>query len=283
VGYALGLMDTPTTGPEPYLASNRALWDEWAGVNARSAEYDLAGFRAGGVRLRDYELAEVGDVRGKRLLHLQCHFGIDTLSWARLGADVTGVDFSERAVALARDLAAELGIPATFVCCDVLDLPAHLDGAFDVVYTSRGVLGWLPDLQGWARAIARVLRPGGTFYITEVHPFVWVFDDREGVADPRVRYPYFPRAEPLAFPVTGSYADREAHVEATVEYGWPHGIGEVVTALAAAGLRIEFLHEWPFLAWSAPFLVAHPDGTWRLPADAPGEIPLMFSLKATRT
>jgi SAM-dependent methyltransferase len=269
--------------PDDYRAANRALWDELAGINYRSAYYDVEGFRTGGARLRAYEIEEVGDVAGKDLLHLQCHFGIDTLSWGRLGARVTGVDLSERAITYARDLSSELGQPARFVCCDVLELAAHLEGDFDVVYTSRGVLGWLPDLDRWARVIAHFLRPGGIFYITELHPFVWPFDDSDGVTDLRVRFPYFPRATPVPFPVQRAYADREAQVQQTVEYCWPHSIGEVVTALASAGLRIDFLHEWPYLSWPLPFLVEHPDRTWRLPADMPGEIPLTFSLKATKS
>ena len=242
----------------------------------------MEGFRAGGLRLADYELEEVGEVAGKELLHLQCHFGLDTLSWARLGARVTGVDFSAQAIATARQLAAEVELPAHFVCCDVLELPAHLGGDFDLVYTSRGVLGWLPDLERWAQVVAHFLRPGGIFYITELHPFVWPFDDDEGVTELRVRYPYFPRQRPLPFSVQGSYADPTAQVEQTVQYAWPHSLGEVVTALASNGLRIELLNEWPFLAWSLPFLVEHADGTWRLPEGMTGEIPLSFSLKASK-
>lgn len=269
--------------PDEYGAANRSLWETWAAVNYASASLDVAGFKAGGVRIRSFEIEEIGDVAGKDLLHLQCHFGLDTLSWARLGARVTGIDYSERAIADARQLASELGLPARFICCDVLDVPASLDGGFDVVYTSWGVLGWLSDLDRWARVVARVLRPGGVFYIAELHPFVWPFDDTEGVTDLRVRFPYFPRATPLPFPVHGSYADREAHVEQTVQYCWPHSIGEIVTALSSTGLRIEFLHEWPFLAWSMPYLEEHPDRTWRLPERISGEIPLSFSLRATRS
>lgn len=280
--YAETVKDDAALNPIDPLAVNRAMWNERAGINFRSDFYDVAGFRAGDQRILSYELEEVGDVAGKDLLHLQCHFGIDTLSWARLGARVTGVDFSERAVEIARELAADVSLPATFVCADVLELRDHLTGAFDVIYTSHGVLGWLPDLARWAQVIAHFLRPGGTFYITELHPFVWPFDDSEGAVDLRVRYPYFAGETPLPFPVQGSYADREAHVEQKVEYCWPHSIGELVSVLAAVGLRIEFLHEWPFLLWPLPFLVEHPDGTWRLPADREGEIPLTFSLKATK-
>jgi 2-polyprenyl-3-methyl-5-hydroxy-6-metoxy-1,4-benzoquinol methylase len=150
-------------GMDDYLAANKALWNEWTAIHETSSFYNLEGFKAGGSRLRDYEVDEVGDVTGKSLLHLQCHFGIDTLSWARLGARVTGADFSERAIELARSLAAELGLDATFVRSDLYDLSSVLDGQFDVVYTSRGVLGWLPDLERWAEVVAHFLRPGGVF------------------------------------------------------------------------------------------------------------------------
>ncbi len=143
-----------------YRLANRALWDEWTAINARAERLDE--FRASGVRIRDYEIEEVGPVTGKDLLHLQCHFGADTLSWARLGARVTGADFSEPAIGLARSLAAEIGIAATFVCAELYELPERLDADFDVVYTSRGVLGWLHDIPRWAGVVARFLSPAGS-------------------------------------------------------------------------------------------------------------------------
>jgi 2-polyprenyl-3-methyl-5-hydroxy-6-metoxy-1,4-benzoquinol methylase len=267
-------------GMDDYLAANRALWDEWTAIHETSSFYDLEGFKAGGSRLRAYEVQEVGEVAGRSLLHLQCHFGIDTLSWARQGARVTGADFSERAIELARRLAAELGLDATFVCSDLYDLPAVLDGQFDVVYTSRGILGWLPDLERWAGVVAHFLRPGGVFYVTEIHPVAQVFAEEPQL---RLDYPYFPRPAPLAVPVQGSYADPTAQVRQPMEYGWVHSMGEIVSAVAGAGLRIEFLHEFPFVEWPVPFLVRHDDGTWRLPSDAGGELPLFFSLRATRS
>lgn len=270
-----------------YSQENRRLWDEWARIHATSPAaasfYGLDAFRAGGSKLRDYEVEEVGPVQGKDLLHLQCHVGLDTLSWARLGARVTGVDYSPEAIAQARRFADELDIPARFVQSDVLSLPQALDELFDVVYTSRGVVGWLPDLRRWGEVVSHFLRPGGVFYITEGHPFMWVFEDVEPVepGELRVRYPYFARDEPLSFQVQGSYADREAKVESEREHTWVHPLGEVVTAIAWAGLVIEFLHELPFLEWPAPFLEER-DGRWWLPDGTPGEIPLMFSLRARR-
>jgi SAM-dependent methyltransferase len=265
-----------------FLEANRALWDEWTEIHVRSRLYDLTGFRQGGVRLRPYELDEVGAVRGKTLLHLQCHFGIDSLSWARLGADVTGVDFSPKAIAQASALAAELRIGAAFICSDIDALPDRLQGEFDIVYTSRGVLGWLPDLERWARVIAHFLRPEGFFYITEAHPVVQVWDDEPDARGLRLGYPYFERAAPLELPVRGSYADRDAPVRQAVEYGWTHSLGQIVTSLAQAGLRIDFLRERAFLEWEAPFLVTSDGNAWRLPPDAGGELPLSFSLKATK-
>ena len=167
--------------------ANRRLWEAWTEVHAAGDFYDLEGFRAGGVRLRNEEIAAVGDVRGKTLLHLQCHFGIDTLSWARLGARVTGADFSPAAIRLAREIAADIGIEdARFVESNLYDLPANLDGEFDVVYTSRGVLGWLPDIRAWAGVVAHFLAPGGTFFITEAHPVLQVFET-DGVAPGELR------------------------------------------------------------------------------------------------
>jgi SAM-dependent methyltransferase len=269
-----------------YLAANKALWDEWTAIHVRSAFYDVEGWKAGDgtAGLRRFVREEVGDVAGKDLLHLQCHFGLDTLTWARLGARVTGADFSEQAIAQARALAAETGLDATFVVSDVADLPAVLEGDFDVVFTSFGVLGWLPDVPRWAEVAAHFVRPGGFFYVAEAHPFAQVFDDDQSATEPRLHYDYWHSPEPLEFPTEGSYADPGAHVEQPVEYGWQHGMGEVVSALAGARLRIDFLHEFPFAVWQMfPFLVEAEPRTWRLPEPLDGRLPLTFSLKATKT
>ncbi len=262
---------------DPYFESNRALWNEWTKIHATSEFYDLKGFKRGGVRLRVYELEEVGEVAGKNLLHLQCHFGIDTLSWARLGASVTGVDFSEEAIELAREVARELKVPAEFVRSNVYELPRVLHRTFDVVYTSRGVLGWLPDVHRWAEVAARFVAPGGIFYITEVHPLLQVFDD-----DLSIAYGYWEDEQPLVFDVQGSYADPTAAVDVPAEYGWNHALSEIVTALIDAGLTIELLHEWPFLDWELPFLEQRDDGLWHLQGELDGRLPLMFSLRARK-
>ena len=272
------------TSESDALRANNALWDEWTRIHEASTFYDLEGFRRGGIRLRQYELEEIGPVEGLDILHLQCHFGMDTLSFARLGANVTGADFSGAAVELARSIAADIGHPeARFVQSDLYDLPNVLEGDFDLVYTSRGVLGWLPDIRRWAGVVARFVRPGGRFYITEIHPVAQVFED-EGVApgELRLSYPYWEHPEPLAFAVAGSYADPTAAVAAPTEYGWDHGLGEIVTALIEAGLRIDSLREYPFVDWKLEFLAEADDGTWRLPPSTPGGLPLFFSILATK-
>lgn len=266
--------------------ANRTLWEAWTAVHADGDFYDLAGFRAGGVRLRDEEVQAIGDVHGRTLLHLQCHFGIDTLSWARLGATVTGADFSPAAIRLGRGLADDLGFPdARFIESNLYDLPSNLDETFDVVYTSRGVLGWLPDVKAWARVVAHFVKPGGIFYISEIHPVAQVFEN-EGVGpgELRLQYPYWEHRDPLVFDVQGSYADPTADVGEQKEHGWDHGLGEVVTALITAGLQLEWLRESPVLEWGADFLVETETGSgrFRLPPDVPGELPLMFSLLARK-
>ena len=269
------------------LAANKLLWDELTAIHERSAFYDVEGFLAGASSLTRPELDELGsEVAGKRLLHLQCHFGLDTLSWARLGATVTGVDFSGRAIALARRLATAAGLPATFVESDLYELPAVLAGHFDVVFTSWGVLCWLPDVTRWARLIADYLAPGGIFYIAEFHPFLFALaDDSE---EPRLGADsYFQRAAAHVWENDGrgSYADPDAHVAAPVQYEWDHSLGEIVSALTEAGLTIEYLHEFPRLEQSQrldwPCLAQRPDGSFGLRQLRDG-FPLSFSLRARR-
>jgi SAM-dependent methyltransferase len=265
-----------------YMNANRELWNEITPLHAGSTFYDVEGFKRGRNTLSSLEREELGDVAGKSLLHLQCHFGMDTLSWARLGATVTGVDFAEDAIALAQSLSQELDIPARFIQTNIYDLPNVLDEQFDVIFTSHGVLIWLPDLTRWAQLIARYLKPGGTFYIAEGHPFMMVFDmDQDKQEDYRVTVPYFQGAEPLKWEGDGDYAEHSAHVEHP-SYEWYHSMGEIVNALIGAGLHIEFLHEFPFCAWQAfPFLEKGEDGWWRV-KDGMISIPMTFTIKATK-
>ncbi len=163
---------------EQYFEANRQIWNLRTEVHKTSAFYDVEGWKKGKTSLNDIELREVGDVTGKKLLHLQCHFGQDTLSWARLGARVTGCDLSDNAIAYARQLAREAGLKARFVRCNVYDLSRYLGGKYDIVFASYGVVGWLPDLEPWAAVIARFVKKGGFFYLAEFHPVVWMLDEK---------------------------------------------------------------------------------------------------------
>ena len=276
------------TGHERELADNRKLWDAWTAIHTAGEFYDVQRFRddPNDLRIEPWEREEVGDVAGKSLLHVQCHFGLDTLSWARLGAaQVTGVDFSEPAIAFARELAAETGLAgrARFVVANVYDLPGPLAGeTFDVVYTSRGTLGWLPDLGPWAEALAGFVRPGGIFYLHEGHPVLWAIADEQTTPnDLHLGFDYW-GGETLSFPVEGSYADPTAAVDAEVEHGWNHSLGEIVTLLADNGLRIELLDEKRELDWPAPFLTEVRPAHFGFPLDQTGSLPLMYSLRARK-
>jgi SAM-dependent methyltransferase len=265
---------------DEYLNANKNLWDQWTGEHEKSPFYDLAGFRQGKDRLRSIELSELGDVAGKTLLHLQCHFGMDSLAWARRGAVVTGVDLSEKSIALARSLGQELNIPAQFICSDIYSLPHNLAGDFDIVFTSYGVLHWLRDLPRWGHIIASFLKPNGIFYIVEDHPTFRMFTTEDG-AKIKLANPYFFSETPERVEMAGSYATGNQG-EAASFYIWNHSIGEVINALIAAGLRIEFLHEFPYAARAKfPFMQQGPDGWWRLP-EGYVQIPFLFSLQARK-
>jgi SAM-dependent methyltransferase len=268
---------------DEYTHANHAYWDEAVAIHAASEFYDVESFIAGRNTLKPVEREELGDVSGKTLLHLQCHFGLDTLSWARLGATVTGLDFSEQAVATAGGLAERTGIAdATFVCGNVYDAPSLIDGQFDIVFTSYGALCWLGDLARWASAAAALVRPGGVLYVAEFHPFAQIFDDEPDVTELRPRYPYFPGGPPVRFDGEGTYADLGATLTNRVKYNFPYTVAGVVSSVIDAGLRVEFLHEFPFTEYKMfPFLRRDDDGMYRLPSEY-GDIPLQFSVRARK-
>lgn len=266
---------------DSYVRSNRALWNAWTDLHLKSAYYDVDGFKAGRSSLKGIEVAELGDVTGKSLLHLQCHFGLDTLSWARRGAVVTGADFSDHAITAARALAEEAKLPARFVQSEVYALPGALEGRFDIVYTSYGVLFWLPDLRRWAEVIAHFLTPGGVFYIVEYHPFAAVFEN-ENAGDLEATYPYFHGPKPLRFETNGSYADRTADFHFP-EYGWDHPLSDIINALLSAGLHPEHVHEFPYCGEQRfPFMTRGADGWWRFAGRHDNMIPLLFSIRARK-
>lgn len=265
-----------------FIEANRLMWDEAVPIHVASATYDVEGFKGGKTSLHPLERAELGDVRGKTLLHLQCHFGLDTLSWAREGAIVTGMDFSPAAIAQARALAAELGLDARFIESSVYDLPEVLDETFDIVFTSYGVICWLPDLKRWAQVIGRFLKPGGIFYIAELHPMAFTLDDSPGALEPRLHYPYFEGGPAIATTEDGTYADGNARLEHNTSYNFAHSLGEVVTSLVEASLRIEFLHEHPYsVTRHGDLALLGDDGYYHLRAGE-STVAMMFSLRATK-
>jgi len=264
---------------EDWLVINRAYWDERAPIHVAGRFYDVAGFKAGRLSLKPREIADLAPVAGKSLLHLQCHFGLDTLSWARLGARVTGLDFSSAAVVAARALAAETGIAAEFVAGNVYDAPALLGGRrFDIVYTGVGALMWLPDIAAWAKIVAALLTAGGELYLFEFHPTEWMLSDTDPLT---VAFDYFTPAAGLAHIERGTYADRAAATTANETRQWNHGLGAVVTALIDAGLVIRSLHETSeevMQRW--PILERGEGGLYRMPKSLPS-LPLMYTLRAS--
>jgi len=277
----------------PYFDANLARWDESVPIHAASEGYDLAGFLRGEKTLYAVEMDEVGDVTGKALLHLQCHFGMDTLGWARLGARVTGLDFSGAAVDRARELAIQIGVAdATFVQANVYDAPDVLPGQFDVVYTGIGALCWLPDIRAWAAVVSKLLKPGGFLYVYEGHPMLWTLDDERADHELVVRSPYFETESPTEWVGDSTYVDGPPLMNQQ-SFGWNHGLGEIVTGLIDAGLRLDFLHEHREVAWQALPWMVRTDGdsnakgyvrrtAWQLPAAQRDRCPLMYSLKATK-
>jgi SAM-dependent methyltransferase len=271
--------DPSETAGLDWRGLNRANWDDRVPVHLASELYDLAGFRARRDSLRPFEVAEVGDVRDKRLLHLQCHIGLDTLSWARHGALVTGLDFSVAAIEAARSLAAELGIVASFVVSDVYDAAAALERQrFDVVYVSVGSLVWLPDVPQWAQTAAALLAPGGFLYLIDGHPFAQILDTATGSV---VTDDYFDAA-PQVTDWPWSYTGRSSTLAHQRNVQFQHTVGEIVTGITEAGLRIEFLHEHDFDEFQRfDSLEPQADGTYRMPSGRP-RIPMLLSLRASR-
>ncbi len=259
-----------------YFETNKKTWDKKVGIHATSDFYNLEAFKKGETSLKHYELDALGDVSGKSLLHLQCHFGQDTLSWSRMGAQCTGVDISEKAIELARDLNTELGLDATFVCCNVLDTSVHIKDQFDIVFTSYGVIGWLPDLKPWGNMIAERLKPGGTFYIVEFHPIVWMFDYLDD--KPIIKYGYHQK-EVIYEEYKGTYADPESSM-ISKEFGWNHGLAEVISSLSEAGLTIEYAREYDASPYEIfPGLIEKEKGMFETKDTL---YPLLFAIKAIK-
>jgi SAM-dependent methyltransferase len=260
-----------------HLQANRAIWDAWTAQDLASDHHRaVEGVRAGGSTLRSIERNELGEVAGKTLLHLQCNMGADTLSWARLGAIVTGVDFSPEAISVARRLATDVGLPARFIASGIYQLPDALDERFDLVVSTYGTIGFLPDLVRWAEVVARYVADGGRFLLVDIHPLSLILQQAsQANSDLVVARSYFTDGAPDE--------ERVSAVEgASPLYTWRHSLGDVVTALAHAGLCIAALREYPYTFWRQfRALRQDDDGWWRWPDNAP-QVPLLYSLLAVR-
>ncbi len=262
---------------QQYFDVNKETWNKKVAVHAKSEMYNLSAFKNGKNSLMKYELDVLGDqVNGKSLLHLQCHFGQDTLSFSRMGAKCTGVDLSDEAIKLAKQLNSELYLDANFICCNVYDVNKHITEKFDIVFTSYGTIGWLPDLQPWANIIASRLKSGGTFFMADFHPIVWMFDDVNEKHE--MKYAYNQK-EVIYEEYSGTYADEKDKI-VTKEYGWNHGLGAIITALTSAGLQIEFLKEYDESPYDVlPNLIKNKNGLF---VTKDKLYPLIYTIKATK-
>ncbi|PCI94927.1 MAG: SAM-dependent methyltransferase [Flavobacteriales bacterium] len=259
-----------------YKKVNKESWNNKTDVHIDSDFYDNESFIAGRNSLNSIELNLLGDVSGKSILHLQCHFGQDTISLTRSGAKATGVDLSDKAIKRAQELAIKTNSNAQFICSDVYDLPKHLNEQFDIVYTSYGTIGWLPDINKWANIVSQFLKPNGKFVFVEFHPVMWMFDDDFK----NIKYRYF-NSSPILETEEGTYAETEADLKLDT-VSWNHSLGEVTNSLINKGLEINILNEYDYSPYNcfsnmievAPnqFRIAHLDN----------KIPMVYGIVATK-
>jgi ubiquinone/menaquinone biosynthesis C-methylase UbiE len=259
-----------------FVEVNKALWNERTKHHINSAFYDMSSFLAGNTTLKNVELDLLGDVKGKTALHLQCHFGQDTMSLSRMGAKATGVDFSDEAVNTARRLAGELSLDTKFICCNLYDLPQHLNEQFDIVFTSYGTVGWLPDMKQWAGIVSRYLKPGGKFIIIDFHPTLWMFDNNFTYA----QYSYFNTGE-IVEEEQGTYADRDANMKLQ-SISWNHSLSEIMQNLIKAGLRIEVFNEYDYSPYNCFANTVEPEPEVFRIKGMEGKLPMIYAIKAEK-
>lgn len=261
---------------ENYLQINKETWNKQVPVHLNSDFYKMEAFLNGKNSVPEIDLNLLGDIQGKSILHLQCHFGQDTLSLARLGADSTGIDLSDKAIEKAQELNKKLGLDAKFICCDVYDTPNHLDKKFDIVYTSYGTIGWLPDLDKWAKVISHFLKPNGKLVFIEFHPVVWMFDDDFT----KIKYHYH-NEKPIVEEYSGTYAEKDADLK-TDHIGWNHSISEVFQALMNNGLQLEHFDEYDYSNYNCfNEMIEFEPNKFRI-KHLENKIPMMYSLKAIK-
>jgi len=259
-----------------YLDKNRNSWNKRAELHLNSEFYDVKSFLEGKSSLNSIELKLLGDIQGKSVLHLQCHFGQDSISLSRMGAEVTGVDLSDKAIEIAQEIAQKDNSTAKFICCDVYDLPNRLNEKFDIVFTSYGTIGWLPDLDKWAKVISRFLKPNGQFVFVEFHPFVWMFDDNFDT----IAYNYF-KGQPIVEVKDSSYTDGKFS-EKVEDVSWNHSLSEVVNSLIKNGLNINSLDEFDYSPYDI-FTDSFEEGPGKFRVKKFGnKVPLVYSILATK-
>lgn len=259
-----------------YAKINKQWWNDVAPIHLNSKLYNIEDFKKGKSSLQPIEVEEVADVKGKTLLHLLCHFGMDTLSWARKGAVVTGVDLSDGSIELAKKLSKEINVPATFIASDLYDLPKVLSEKFDIIFTSYGVLIWLSSITKWAKLINRFLKDGGMFYIVELHPFTNILS-----YDFKIDFKYFDKG-PFVDDSPGTYADWNADIKGET-YMWSYTISDVINSLISEGLKLQYVHEFPYTMYDQfpGFMKKNKKGL-NVMKDSSIEVPLLFSLKAMK-
>jgi len=259
-----------------YIETNRKAWNQKTDVHIKSAFYDNENFLSGKSSLKSIELAMLGNIEGKNILHLQCHFGQDSISMSRLGAAVTGIDLSDRAIQRAEELAAQTHAKTKFICSNIYDLPKHLDEPLDIVFTSYGAITWLPDLDAWAGIISRYLKPNGKFIIVEFHPVVWMFDDEFD----KVGYHYFNRGA-IVDTETGTYADRQAQLKQDY-VSWNHSLGEILNGLIKHDLEISSFEEFDYSPYNCfKHTVEIEPGKYRI-SHLDNKIPMLYSILAIK-
>lgn len=260
-----------------HFNANKALWESRVDAHQETDLYNLDDFKKGTCSLNNIELELLGDINNKSILHIQCHFGQDSLSLARRGANVTGSDISEKAIATARKLNEELDTNAKFVLSNTYDLPNHLEGKFDIVFCSYGVIGWLPDMEAYAKVVAHFLKPGGKFLLVEFHPFVWMFDDDFTA----LTYPY-QNSGVLAFETNSTYADPDLTLAKNNEYNWNHSLGEIINAMVKSGLKVNYLNEYDYSPYNVfPGMIEVENGYQIEGYD--GIIPMVFALEVEKS
>lgn len=259
-----------------YIALNKNTWNNKTEVHIASEFYDMKGFLEGKSTLNSIELELLGDISNKKILHLQCHFGQDTMTFARMGAQATGIDFSEKAIEKATEFSKQLNLDTTFICCDIYEAPKYLKDQFDIVFTSYGTIGWLPDLDKWAKIVSHFLKPGGQFIMADFHPVVWMYDNDFK----EVFYSYF-NIEPIIEDESGTYADRHSEIEAKT-ITWNHPISETLNALISNGIELNSFNEYDYSPYNCFNNTEEFEPNKFRIKTFENKIPMVYSIKGTK-